>query len=339
MRLGVDALNLVADRRGMGRFARTVLGGLQSSPDVEVTLLVRDPAHAEVLRAEFPFEVRTLLELRAARLHCTWYPWNGVRFDARSSKIVTVHDAFAFTHPHPNLVARWREQLPIRRALCAANVLTTVSRWSAREIARVVSVDEARFTIVNPVPDAFWRPVLPERAGKPYILVVGGPDRRKNLPLFFRAFERAFPDGGVMLVVAGTLHAEDETALRATRVAYERVRPNDEKLRELYGGALAVAVPSLYEGYGLMCVEAMACGAAVVAADSAALPEACDGAALLVAPIDMQAWSASLRRIAEDDALRTALRRQSLARSERIDRAAPARVIAALARRCSAAVR
>jgi glycosyltransferase involved in cell wall biosynthesis len=74
-----------------------------------------------------------------------------------------------------------------------------------------------------------------------------------------------------------------------------------------------------------MAVEAMSCGAPVIAADAAALPETCDGAALLVPPRDKDGWSAALRKVAEDDELRADLRRRSLERAARIDRHAPAR--------------
>jgi glycosyltransferase involved in cell wall biosynthesis len=72
----------------------------------------------------------------------------------------------------------------------------------------------------------------------------------------------------------------------------------DADLPALYAGAAAFAMPSLYEGFGLPCVEAMAAGTPVVAADRAALPEACGGAALLADPDDPAAFSAALRRAA-----------------------------------------
>jgi glycosyltransferase involved in cell wall biosynthesis len=75
----------------------------------------------------------------------------------------------------------------------------------------------------------------------------------------------------------------------------------------LYAGALALAMPSLYEGFGLPCLEAMACGTPVVAADRAALPETCGEAALLADPEDSAAFAAALLRAATDDTERTRL--------------------------------
>jgi glycosyltransferase involved in cell wall biosynthesis len=324
VRVAVDAFNLVADRRGMGRYARTILTDFRERADLAITLLVRDPSHVPILQNEFGCAVETARAARTRRFDAVWYPWNGVRFELPAPKMVTVHDAFAFTHPAGDPIARWRERRPIRRALRIADRLATVSDWSANELARACAVDASRFSIIAPVPDPFWQPMPAQPVLRPYVLFVGGPDERKNAVTLFGAFERAFPDGDVTLVVAGTLRDADEATLRDSNIVHDRVRPDDEHLRELYQHAYAVAIPSVAEGYGIMAVEAMACGAAVIAADAAALPESCDGAALLVPPLDRDAWSAALRRVIEDDALRADLRRRSLARAARIDRDAPA---------------
>ncbi|HEY8298080.1 MAG TPA: glycosyltransferase [Candidatus Baltobacteraceae bacterium] len=339
LRIGVDAINLIADRRGMGRYARAILRDLAAREDVETTLLFREREQEQPLRDEFSLETASVRDADSRRFDAIWYPWNGIRFEPAAPKLVTIHDAFAFTDPAPGFIARFREQAPIKRAFRVADAFASVSNWSAAQIARASGVDVARFTIASPVPDAFWQPVEPALPRHPYVLFVAGPDERKNAALLFAAFERAFPDGDLGLLVAGSLRASDEAALRDSNVVHERVRPNDEALREFYCGAYAVAIPSLAEGYGLMAVEAMACGAPVLAADAAALPEACDGAAVLLPPNDRDAWSAALRTIAEDDALRRDLRARSLARAARIDRAAPASITLELLQRLRAGVR
>ncbi|HTU70005.1 MAG TPA: glycosyltransferase family 1 protein [Candidatus Baltobacteraceae bacterium] len=310
MRVAVDAWNLVDDRRGMGRYVRRVLDDWHDEADLEVTLIVRKSEHVPLLERELSYAVRT--DARG-RYDAAWYPWNALRFAVRGARSVALfHDAFAFTQPHSQWIARLREQRPIRRAMRRADVRTANSYWSARELARVFRVDSASFKVIHPVPDPYWKPVEPPRRA-PYILVVGGPEERKNLATLVRAFERAFAAGECELVIAGN------TPLAT-------VQPNDEELRCLYSGALAVAVPSSAEGYGLMAVEAMACGAPVIASNASALPEACDGAAMLVAPFDVEAWASELQRLARDGGLRHTLRARSLARAARIDRHAPARL-------------
>jgi glycosyltransferase involved in cell wall biosynthesis len=315
LKLAVDAWNLADDHRGMGRYVRRILSDFERESDLDVTLLTRkDP------RAKENFDA-------------IWYPWNGLRFEIpRARSLVTMYDPFAFTYPARDFVARWREQNPIRRAAKQATVLATISAWSASELARVLDRNVADFTIIPPVPDAFWQPT-PAAASIPYVLVVAGPDERKNIPTLVRAFARAFPPRSCTLHVAGNLSAKDTWLLERSGIAFVRSKPTDAELRELYSDALCIAIPSSAEGYGLMSVEAMACGAPVVASNAAAVPEACDGAALLVPPFDVDAWAFTLERVATDATLRATLREQSLARAARIDRAAPARLTLEVIRR------
>ena len=316
--LGVDAFNLAADRRGMGRLVRHNLTSLQKLGN-QVTLIARDERQRESLSDEFSISSVTTGDLRRARFDTVWYPWNGMRFAPRTKSIVTVNDPFAFANAHPNFVARWREQSPIRRAIRRADLIFTISHWSAGELQRLFRIDAGRLRVVQPAIDDFWHPVhAPTRP--PFVLFVAGPDPRKNAQLFFDAYDAAFNDADApALLVAGTLSEADEAHYGRMQALRERVRPNDAELRELYSGALAVAVPSLAEGYGLPAIEAMACGAPVIAADKTALPEACDGAALLVPPTDCDAWRDALRRIVKEPDLREALRERGLERVKRID--------------------
>ena len=317
MRVAVDAWNLVNDRRGMGRYVRRVLTDWQNENDLEITLLVRKTRHVALLTQEFPYHARS--DTRGT-YDVVWYPWNALRFKIRGARsVVLFHDPFAFTYAHREWIARYREQAPIRRALERANARATNSRWTALEFARLFGYDPASFTVVHPVPDPWWQPVAP-REHTPYFLVVAGPEERKNLPTLVRAFARAFPARECALLIAGgTAHAN--------------IRPDDTELRALYSGALAVAVPSCAEGYGLMAVEAMACGAPVVASDASALPEACAGAAMLLPPFDINAWALALRELADKAELRASMRAQSLSRTASIDRREPARLTLALLRR------
>jgi glycosyltransferase involved in cell wall biosynthesis len=332
-RLAVDALNLTADRRGMGRYVRQILDQWTHDPGIEVSLLVRDAGHRAPLQAEFGLDVRMLRDAKRTAFDAVWYPWNGIRFELPARRVVTMHDAFAFTEPARGWLARRREQRPIRIAAARADALATVSRWSARELSRTLGLPRERFTITGNVCDSFWQPDDGVGSNDPYIFFLGGPEQRKNAALLFEAFASAFPRRGVRLVVGGTLADADERRLRNATFAFERVKPDDRELRALYSHALAVAVPSYAEGFGLPALEAMACGAPVLAADAGALPETCDGAAMLLPAHDVDAWGAALIATAAQPDLRADLRAKSLARAARIDRTAPARVTLALLRR------
>ncbi len=330
MLLGVDALNLSGDRRGMGRFVRTVLRSFEKMNDVEPVLVVRTRDDGRLLAEEFPHAVVTLRERPRRNLDAQWYPWNGMRFKSEASSAVTIHDTFAFEYPARSVIARRREQTPILRAIRDADSLSAVSHWTANAISTRFGVPAARVAVLPPIADPWWHPVEVEER-RPYVLYVGGAEPRKNADLMIAAFEEALHGGEIELVVVGALRAAAQARLAALRAKHRRAAPDDEQLRALYSGALAVAVPSM-EGVGLPALEAMACGAPVIALDAGALPETCEGAALLASG-DVENWSAALRRIVQDRDLREELRERGLARIRRIDCDGTAKALLASLRR------
>jgi glycosyltransferase involved in cell wall biosynthesis len=145
------------------------------------------------------------------------------------------------------------------------------------------------------------------------VLTVATDDRRKNLPALADTVRR-LNELGIDLVWAGEARpyfAQAHAIEGARALGYVA----EEHLAGLYRGALAFVLPSLYEGLGLTCLEAMACGTPVVAADRAALPETCGGAALLVDPDDPAAIAAAVLRTVSDDSLRSRLRADGLVRA------------------------
>ncbi|MBV9149449.1 MAG: glycosyltransferase family 4 protein [Candidatus Eremiobacteraeota bacterium] len=337
LRVAVDAFNLATDRRGMGRLARSVLETLHATNDIALTLVVRNARDIPPASAAAN-EYATLGEVRRRQFDATWFPWNGMRFRLDGGSVVTIHDVFAFRYPHRNPIARRREQRPIRRAVSEANFLTTVSEYCAREIAAQFGLPLERLSIASGVPSEFWHPVS-ATPRSPYFLFIAGPEPRKNAAMLFGAFARAFPHREVQLVVAGTLSLGDDRLLRESKNDYARVIPSDEELRDLYSGAIALLIPSRDEGYGLPAVEAMACGAPVIASNAGGLPEACDGAALLLPPDRSEQWQDAIASLAADSAQRDELRSRSLARAARIDRSRPGTVIAERLRQAAAAAR
>jgi alpha-1,3-rhamnosyl/mannosyltransferase len=338
IRVAVDAANFAHDRRGMGRVGRAVLREAAKDPDIAVTLLAEKRRDLRSLEEQFPGAsvAAPSTARRKGRYDVVWYPFNGMRFDAAAPSLVTVHDVFAFSQPHLERVARWREQTPIRRTAESATRIVTGSHWSRAEIVRVLGVPADRIDIVNPSPDPFWFPALGDilpagLAGRRFALVVGVRERRKNARVALEACARAL-NGDELLVIAGELEPRDRAFAKALNVRCGEVAASDLLLRALYRHAGVVLVPSFAEGFGLVPIEAMACGAAVIASNTTALPEATDGHAILLDPRDVVGWARTIRELFDDESLAASLRARAAARFAFADRSQAARKTVAILR-------
>jgi glycosyltransferase involved in cell wall biosynthesis len=286
----------------MGRYVRLLLQDLAARPDVALTLLVRQPGAAAAYRAIVDERVN-VAPLSAARAPLAfdrvWYPWNGMRFGSSAPALVTINDDFAFAFPARGFIARRREQAPIRHAIRAAAHFCTISAWSRSALVERFALPPERISIVPLAPDPFFSPgVEASPFAEPFVLAVGTGEARKNVAFLIDVFERAFPARDVRLAIVGDPETTLRARLHAARVPIATLtHVDDEQLRRLYRTAAAVAVPSLAEGFGLVAAEAQACGAAVIAANSSALPEAVGGAGVLLAPDDTVGWTAGLREL------------------------------------------
>jgi glycosyltransferase involved in cell wall biosynthesis len=295
------------------------------------------PPPALAHRAGHAWE-QAALPLRAARLgvRALLCPANLAPV-AFPRNVVLIHDAAPLRHPdwYSRAYAAWqRRVLPLiaRRALH----VITVSEFARAELRELLSVD--RVSIVRGGVDPAFSPAADAgraRAGlglaRPYVLCVASQIARKNLSALAPA-ARALAADGVEVVVAGGRRPQfaAEKGLGDLRLLGQ---VPDELLPGLYAGAEAFALPSLYEGFGLPVLEAMAAGTPVVAADATALPETCGGAARLVPP-DGEAFRDALVSLLRDPAERERLRAAGLERAAGFTWDATARAVDALMERC-----
>jgi glycosyltransferase involved in cell wall biosynthesis len=237
-----------------------------------------------------------------------------------ANNAVCIFDAAAVRHPewYGTAYARWQAAL-LTRVARRARLLVTASSFGLGELVEVLGAAPERVTVVPLGVDERFRPGAdPEPARRahglerPYVLAVGTRVARKNLDVLGEA-ERRLRSLGAELVVAGGgrgyMRAEADPPGRPLGYVAE------EHLPGLYAGARAVVVPSLYEGFGLPCLEAMASGAPVVASSAAALPETCGDAALLADPNDAHAFADALAALTEDGQLHAGQRAKGLARA------------------------
>lgn len=247
------------------------------------------------------------------------------------NSVVTIHDLGYLAFPQAHPVARRLElHLTTLWSARAARRLIAISQATKADLVRHYGVAPDKVSVVAHGLAPQFRPAdraaiaaVQVRAGisGDYLLYVGTVQPRKNLARLITAFAQADLPSTLQLVIAGKRGWLTETIMRrAAEVGVaERVRfigyVADADLPALLGGALAFVFPSLYEGFGMPVLEAMACGAPVLTSATSALPEVTGAAALLVDPRDAGAIAAGLTRLATDAGLRADLRERGLARA------------------------
>jgi glycosyltransferase involved in cell wall biosynthesis len=230
--------------------------------------------------------------------------------------VVTVHDLAFRVHPELFPPA-WRTlyRLGVRRAARRAHTIVTPSRSTALDLARMTRVRSDRIRVIPlaaslPVTESDPDRVLARlRLPRPYLLFVGTLEPRKNLVRLVRAYRRAVREGSLPhgLVLAGPLGWRSDPLLRELRfpgpgdvVLTGRASP--QQLDALFRGAAAFVYPSLYEGFGLPVVEAMARGVPTIVSTASSLPEVAGDAALAVDPRSVIELAGAVQRVLTDTA-------------------------------------
>jgi glycosyltransferase involved in cell wall biosynthesis len=312
---------------GVERWAREMATRLPEL-DAERYIVARPPA-ALSKRPGQAWE-QLLLPALAAREHAAaiYNPANLAPL-AWSRNVVQVHDAAALRHPewYSRPYVEWQRRV-LPHIARRARLVITVSEFARAEVSEFLGVPSERIRVVPGGVDARFRPDVdsePLRRAlgleRPYVLAVGDRGPRKNLEALRPAVE-PLREEGIDLVIAGggRAHQLGAPLAGARDVGYVP----DDQLPALYAGALAFALPSLHEGFGLTALEAMAAGVPVVASSRAALPELIGNAGLLADPADRGAFTAAVMTVATGDATRAGLRREGLIVASRYtwDRAA-----------------
>ena len=272
MRVGIDTSPLAQTRAGTARHLTGLLGSLTGRPGLELVGLSTGGTGrlASVRRDALWYPLR-LGRLAAGLdlLHCPTYR---APLRPRVPLVVTVHDVAVVGHPE--WFPRWHRETgrrALRAGVRAADAVVAVSSFTRDELVALLGVPPER---VRVVPNGVAPVFTPEgpRAEGDYVLAVGTLEPRKNLARVVEAARLA----GVELRVAG--------ASGWGEVAREGWvgEPSDRELAALLRGARCLVYPSLYEGFGLPVLEAMACGTPVVTSRGGATEEVAGGAAVLV---------------------------------------------------------
>ncbi len=359
MRILVDYTSAIAQGAGIGRYTRSLVDALaRVDHDDDFTLFSAErPSGARAfpqaprfrsvcgpldnrrmtilwhrLRAPLPIEAFTG---RADVLHAPDFSLPPT-FGARS--VVTIHDLAFMTHPEcavPTLRAYLNRVVP--RAVRYADHIIAVSQRTSDDLVELLGVAPKRISVIHLGIDPSVRRVddvatLNATAARyglraPFVLAIGTIEPRKNFARLIEAFSvaRGRPGGPAQLVIAGRKGwLYDDVFAAVTRLGLgDAVRfldyIPDGDLPRLYSLASVVAMPSLYEGFGIPVVEAMACGVPVVASSAGSLPEIVGDAGLLTAPEDVDALAEALTRAVSDEPLRAHLVARGYARARAFD--------------------
>lgn len=345
MRVAIDASFLHLPPSGTGSYVRHLIDALRNE-DASLDLHLLRPPWLE----DYPPSRRERLawDLRgvqiAARHHrpdLVHIPhFSAPIFPLTAPLVVTVHDVIPLVLKQYQASRGMRVRLRIMtRTIKRARIVLTPSHHAAREIAERLQVPSARIRVTPGAASPCYRPLataaeraaahhLIERLGvhRPYIFNCGGHDIRKNLPVLIDAFARATPQLGekVALVIAGAPHSGNPDVFPPLAPVIEhhglhgRVNltgfvTEEEKLA-LYQLSDLYVTPSVYEGFGLTALEAMACGVPTIAAHKTSLPEVVGNGGILVEP-DAEPISETMVKVLTNGTVAQELRDRALARA------------------------
>jgi glycosyltransferase involved in cell wall biosynthesis len=360
MHIGIDAHAIGAQQGGNETYIRNLITALAELDQThEYTLYFSVAAAAEVWRNRYAnFAVRLLppptplvrvplalaLELRRRPVDVLHVQYTAPPF-CPAPVVTTIHD-LAFEHLPETFTRRGKAQLRLtvrRTARHAAHILT-VSEFSRQDIIKTYHLPPGKITVTHNGCEAQFTPqpaaereaaTIKQKFGiaRDYLLAVGSLQPRKNLVRLLRAYAQLReqqPDFQLQLVIVGRqlwLYQEILREIRQQNFVADVIvtgYASDADLPALYRSAVALLYPSLFEGFGLPPLEAMACGTPVITSNSSSLPEVVGDAALLVNPYDESELAQAMWRITNDAALRSQLSQAGLQQAKRFTWAAAA---------------
>lgn len=343
MRIGINALLLSAGsnyrRTGVSRYIESLLMHLgdeagsdeliayvdrsvdRPMPSVEFR---RTPIDVQRPPVRIAWELGPLtIQARRDRLDVFHGALHVVPPGLKCPAAVTIHDLAFMRYPSQVTAKRYHYlKRMIGNAARRSEAVIVPSRATGRDVTELMGVNPDKITVIPLGVGPEFRPASPDEISRvrqryglstQYVLALGTIEPRKNLPRLITAMSHLQAEIEEDLVVAGPtgwLTDEVEQAIARSGLGGRIKRPGyieDGDLVPLYSGATVVAMPSLYEGFGLPVLEAMATGAAVVTSNVSSLPEVAGEGAVLVDPLSVESIAAGIRSLVEDTAMRAKL--------------------------------
>jgi glycosyltransferase involved in cell wall biosynthesis len=347
-RIGVDARQLSTQLSGIGRYNAEVLSRLVDMGHEwflyshrPLSLGVWNRANVHVRTAGISHTYlrmlwsQTVMPRWASQdgLDLFWSPLHRLPLVMPTglARVVTIHD-LVWRHAGQTMrpLNRLLDQTLMRHAVRASDRVVAVSESTARDIEREMPFAAGRVRTIPLGAAELGEPGPMESLAAlglsgPYFLFVGTLEPRKNLARLLEAWSRLPPGlgGGAVLAVAGGVGwgGVDVLAMVLRHGLEKRVRVlgfvSDQQLATLYAHALFLAMPSLYEGFGLPLLEATSRGVPVLTSDIASMPEVAGDAGLLVSPLDVGSIAKGLTQMLEDPKFRSELARRAVSNGKR----------------------
>lgn len=338
MRVVIDACCLGRKKTGNETYLRGLLEGLSDStvPGLDLTVLTTQyykGARSDTFEwLDIPlsnFFTRNFLTIpsRLDRIRPALY--HGVywsRYWDAQPKILTVHDISFVTRPegyraHERFVYRNL----IRRATERARHILTVSEYSKNEIIEHWKIPAERITVTHLAVAQHFKPS--SNGGRPdaepYILYVGNLHPRKNLVRLLKALVQLNRDSTMtarLKIVGQKAWLYNDIFATLRHHGLEKCVDftgyvTDEELVRLYQSATVTVYPSVYEGFGLPVLEAMACGSPVIASGTTSIPEVAGNAGILIDPTSVEEIATAIRRVLSDPTLQSSMRSAGIAQA------------------------
>ncbi|RKZ79267.1 MAG: glycosyltransferase family 1 protein [Candidatus Parabeggiatoa sp. nov. 1] len=259
-----------------------------------------------------------------------WVPHYNIPLLYSGKLLVTVHDVFHIAMPeymegiHQRIYAK---TLFTAVKYKAAKIICN-SEFTAGELVRLTGVNPAKITVTHLGVSKHWFEIKKEKCphNKPYLLYVGNVKPHKNLVTLVEAFELLANKIPHDLVIVGKKEGfitNDKVVEKQAASLKQRVHftgyVDDEMLHQYFVHADALVFPSLYEGFGLPPLEAMACGCPVIVSNAASLPEVCGDAAIYCEPRDPTDIASKIEQLVKDKTLQNTMRQKGLERAKQFN--------------------
>jgi glycosyltransferase involved in cell wall biosynthesis len=350
MRIGIDGLPLTAPLAGIGHYTLELARHLSLGwPEDDIDIISPKPFHTSVLDQQQDAQPR-LVTKKVNPITGRWWSFGLPRYLRRASPdifhgtnfeipfrsvcptVVTIHDLSLLLYPKTHQRRRvWRARHRLPLMARRATMIITVSEAVRAEIHQHLEIPLEKIVAIPSAARKFFSPMEPQKAEQirrrlkvrdDFLLYVGTIEPRKNLSLLVRAFEESSlgKERGLQLVLAGKkgwlvdeLYDSLKQSPAGRNVEFTGYL-NDEELCALYSSCKLFVYPSLYEGFGLPPLEAMACGAPVLASRIPSISEVVGPAAHLVSPHSSRELADAMRELIGNDSFREEVRAAGFSR-------------------------